>query len=76
MTRPKPDPAEGASEILDRVSRGEAPEIERMATPSLQLLLPMRDGIRLETTVWLPEPRTGPVPVILLRTPYREQVLG
>ena len=35
----------------------------------------MRDGVRLNTSVWLPE-RSGPFPAILVRTPYRDEVSG
>lgn len=32
-------------------------------------MVPMRDGVKLHTIVWLPE-GTGPWPVLLMRTPY------
>lgn len=77
MTRESRDTARNtATAIADRAARGEAIGIERMPTPSVRLLLPMRDGIRLDTFVWLPEGAPGPVPAILLRTPYQEHVLG
>lgn len=34
------------------------------------LMVPMRDGVRLATDVYLPKSGTGPVPVLLERTPY------
>ncbi len=34
------------------------------------LMLPMRDGVRLATDVYLPKSRTGPIPALLTRTPY------
>lgn len=46
-------------------------------TPSVQtqtLALPMRDGVRLATDVYLPEGKP-PFPVILIRTPYDKQAL-
>jgi len=39
--------------------------------PTYTCLVPMRDGIRLATDVYLP-PGEGPWPVILLRTPYNK----
>lgn len=32
--------------------------------------VPVRDGVRLATDVYLPEPKPGPLPVLLERTPY------
>jgi putative CocE/NonD family hydrolase len=51
------------------------PVIEPMPAPDHRLHLPMRDGARLETSVWLPA-GGGPAPAILMRTPYKESVLG
>ena len=44
---------------LERASR-----IERM------VMVPMRDGVRLATRVYVPKAATGPVPAILWRSPY------
>ncbi len=44
---------------LERESR-----IERM------VMVPMRDGVRLATRVYVPKAATGPVPAILWRSPY------
>ena len=33
-------------------------------------MIPMRDGVRLNTDLWTPQGVTGPLPIILLRTPY------
>ncbi len=33
-------------------------------------LVAMRDGIRLHTSIWVPEQRGGKLPIILTRTPY------
>ena len=77
MSRPeRTAPPDGATEIMERAARGEAPAIERMPEPAVRIQLPMRDGVRLDTSVWLPTGVEGPVPAILLRTPYREDVLG
>jgi len=45
-----------------------------MTDASLELLsglmIPMRDGVRLATDVYLPQSRTTPIPALLTRTPY------
>ena len=68
----------GASsvDLVASASRGAAPAIERMPRASIRARVAMRDGARLDTWVWLPFDRAGPVPAILLRTPYQEQVMG
>jgi putative CocE/NonD family hydrolase len=65
----------GSMDLLGRTGAGKAPQIERMPHPSLRVMLPMRDGVALDTYVWLPK-QTAHAPAILLRTPYREDVLG
>jgi predicted acyl esterase len=35
-----------------------------------ELFVPMRDGVRLSTDVYLPKHVTGKLPTILFRTPY------
>jgi putative CocE/NonD family hydrolase len=50
-----------------------------MPLPEHRLRLPMRDGVRLDTCIWLPTAWShgaAPVPCILLRTPYKESVMG
>lgn len=60
--------------MLERAgSDGPAPE--PMPLPDVRLRMPMRDGVRLDTSVWLPS-GGGPAPAILLRTPYKESVMG
>ncbi|WP_164669411.1 CocE/NonD family hydrolase [Virgibacillus doumboii] len=38
-------------------------------------MIPMRDGIKLATDVWLPTEHEDPVPVIFVRTPYGRMAL-
>src|SRR5688500_2107948 len=61
--------------LLSRAGGGAAPEIELMPDPAMRLMLQMRDGVQLDTYVWRPK-GDAPAPVILWRTPYREEVLG
>jgi len=39
-------------------------------------MVPMRDGVRLATYVWLPVKRDGPVPVVVNRMPYDPRGFG
>ena len=88
MSEPK-HPAPAAStpvsslSLLNLAATGApVPPPEPMPLPELRLRLPMRDGMRLDTNVWLPagaNAGTGErarVPCILLRTPYKESVMG
>lgn len=47
----------------------EPPEQYRV-TLEKSVMVPMRDGIRLSTDIYRPEGLTGPLPVIMIRTPY------
>lgn len=33
-------------------------------------MVAMRDGVRLHTSIWVPVPARGPLPIVLTRTPY------
>jgi putative CocE/NonD family hydrolase len=37
--------------------------------------IPMRDGVELSTNIWLPD-ATGPVPAVMVRTPYGKNLMG
>ena len=73
--------ATSSTELLEAAARGAGPKLDSMPLPAHRLRLAMRDGVRLDTQVWLPDDAAGgaertPVPAILLRTPYKEGVLG
>lgn len=57
--------------IVAAACGGEAADRAQAATSRRQQseMVPMRDGVRLATTVWFPEGE-GPWPVVLVRTPY------
>ena len=42
------------------------PQYEKL----VDTLIAMRDGIRLHTSIWVPAQRSGPLAIILTRTPY------
>lgn len=72
---PSKDRPASSMAVLENAGRNGSPSIDMMPTPALRVFLPMRDGARLDTSVWLPiEP--GPAPAILLRTPYRQKIMG
>ena len=33
-------------------------------------MIPMRDGVRLQTVIFTPKDSSGPLPILLTRTPY------
>ena len=35
-----------------------------------EVMIPMRDGVKLHTAIYAPKVRTGPLPIIFVRTPY------
>jgi uncharacterized protein len=49
-------------------------DTQRAPTPSLfdyrEVMVPMRDGVRLQTVILTPVGKHGPLPVLLERTPY------
>ncbi|MCA1246481.1 CocE/NonD family hydrolase [Massilia sp. MS-15] len=47
-------------------------ELARIAGKQLSVMVPMRDGVRLSTDIYLPKNATGRLPVILWKTPYNE----
>jgi len=70
----------GAVETATHVAAAEAPQTEEfkprvMPAPNLTPMVPMRDGVRLATYVYLP-PGRGPFPTILIRTVYRNGIVN
>ncbi|MCU0626091.1 MAG: CocE/NonD family hydrolase, partial [Gemmatimonadaceae bacterium] len=45
-------------------------ELQAEAEVYRSVMMPMRDGVRLMTDVYVPRKRSGPVPLILSKTPY------
>lgn len=45
-------------------------ELQQTAEIHRSVMMPMRDGKRLMTDIYVPKARTGPVPLILSKTPY------
>jgi uncharacterized protein len=49
---------------------------ERFDHTRLEVMVPMRDGVKLYTLVMLPKHTPGPLPIILTRTPYNASSRG
>src|SRR5437879_4030318 len=45
-------------------------ELQRLAVVDRKLMIPMRDGTRIQFDVYRPKTATGKVPAIFVRTPY------
>lgn len=54
----------------------EAPNPVRTAYTKYEHLVPMRDGVRLFTSVYVPKTCTTPQPIVLQRTPYSVSPYG
>ena len=52
----------------------QAPPVESKYKPEYfnfqEIMIPMRDGVRLQTVLRTPKNATGPLPILLVRTPY------
>ncbi|HKP12657.1 MAG TPA: CocE/NonD family hydrolase, partial [Blastocatellia bacterium] len=59
----------GASGVAPAQQNTSTPTATPAATKPLEEMVPMRDGVRLSTSIYLPEGK-GPFPVVLVRTPY------
>jgi putative CocE/NonD family hydrolase len=54
---------------------GDVPRTFKTATPAfnhtrMESMVPMRDGVKLFTIIAIPSDATGPMPIVLTRTPY------
>jgi putative CocE/NonD family hydrolase len=50
-----------------------APQAKRAGARAFEVahaMIPMRDGVKLETVILTPKARSGPLPIVLVRTPY------
>lgn len=65
--------AEEAEE--DESAKGRT-KLEAIATVETMVMVPMRDGVRLATDVYLPKEGDGPYPVVFVKTPYNFNKIG
>lgn len=70
-------PPTSSLSVLERAG-SDAYVPDPMPVADHRVRLPMRDGVRLDTCVWLPDvaAQGARVPAIVLRTPYKESVMG
>ena len=59
--------------VTDEVRRA---ELEELAHVERMVMVPMRDGVRLATEIYVPKEGDGPFPVIFWRTPYNYSPLA
>lgn len=62
-------PAINDADVVARRLQLEA-ELQQVADIHRSVMMPMRDGTRLMTDIYVPKQRSGPVPLILSKTPY------
>lgn len=68
--------AAGAFAQEDFRSTGRTANMQDLARVDEMVMVPMRDGVRLSTDVYLPREGEGPFPVIFWRTPYNYNTLA
>jgi len=61
-------PAPNAELIATR--HAQEAELQQLADVHRSVMMPMRDGVRLMTDIYVPKGRSGGVPLILSKTPY------
>jgi putative CocE/NonD family hydrolase len=59
-----------SSSIAQEAPNPPLDEFQEVATSNLMVMVPMRDGTKLATDVYLPKGKPGPFPVIFVKTPY------
>lgn len=60
-----------------QITDHEISDLEAISTADTMLMVPMRDGVRLATDVYLPKDQDGPFPVVFIKTPYNfNQIRG
>ena len=56
--------------VLARSTTIPAQDTKEPRFENIEAMVPMRDGVKLYTTVHVPKNAKGPLPIILIRTPY------
>ncbi len=54
------------------VTAARTPQVAAATSPyeHREVMVPMRDGVKLQTVILLPRDKRGPLPIMLMRTPY------
>jgi len=65
-------PASAQEEVMTRYPYEDRADLDLAAVfePKWDVMIPMRDGVRLHTEIYIPRGRTEPLPIMLERTPY------
>ncbi|MFZ0591832.1 MAG: CocE/NonD family hydrolase [Bryobacteraceae bacterium] len=60
--------------LFGSAGRSQAPAVQPKYKPQIfnrrEVMIPVRDGVRLETVIFTPRQGTGPLPFLIVRTPY------
>jgi putative CocE/NonD family hydrolase len=60
--------------ILLADASGQAPNVQDKYKPLIfnrhEVMVPVRDGVKLQTVIFTPKRSTGPLPFLIMRTPY------
>ncbi len=60
--------------ILLTDGNGQAPNVQDKYKPLIfnrqEVMVPVRDGVKLQTVIFTPKRSTGPLPFLIMRTPY------
>ena len=65
-------PASAQEEVMTRYGYEDRTDLDLAAIfePKWDVMVPMRDGVRLHTEIYVPRGQTEPLPIMLERTPY------
>jgi uncharacterized protein len=61
---------QGGSEFRTRKISDQPAKDTRLALKRTEVMIPMRDGVKLFTVIFAPEDQTEPLPILMTRTPY------
>lgn len=64
-------PGQAGNQQLKTARLAQEDELQQLAEIHRSVMMPMRDGVRLMTDIYVPKNRSGPVPLILSKTPYQ-----
>ena len=59
----------GVSSVFAQGNR-EMVDLSQWFSPKWDVMVPMRDGVKLHTEIYIPKDQAGPLPIMLERTPY------
>ena len=61
---------QGGSEFHTKKIADQPAVDSRVKFTRIEVMIPMRDGVKLFTVIFTPESQTGPLPILMNRTPY------